>query len=75
MKWNRGGQNNLTLRIPGDLGAKATIIVHSETIVITLMIGGETVRKWGIPAPSGVDEAKRQVEGLLNGLADGIWEA
>ncbi len=74
MRWNKGGPTNFTLRVPGEIPVKAMIVVHSETIVITLIIGGETVKKWGIPASDGIDKAKRDVERLLNGLAKGIWE-
>ncbi len=74
MKWNKGGPKNFTLRVPGELPIKATIVGHSETIVITLIIGGETVKKWGIPASEGIDRAKRELEKILNGLAKGIWE-
>ena len=74
MRWNKGGPANYVLRVPGEIGVKATIVVHSETIVITIAIGGETVKKWGIPSSDGISRAEREVERLLNGLAKGIWE-
>ncbi len=75
MRWNKGSSTNFTLRIPGELPVRAMIVAHSETIVISLMIGGETIRKWGIPVSMGIEEAKAQVEKMLNGLAQGIWES
>ena len=74
MRWNKGGPFNYTLKVPGEIGIKATVVVHSESIVITIIIGGETVRKWGMPASEGAGKAMDEVERLLNGLAQGIWE-
>lgn len=74
MRWHKGSPRNYSLIIPGSIGVKATIVVHSETIVMTVIIGGETVKKWGVPISDGISECKKSIEGLLNELALGIWE-
>lgn len=74
MRWRKGSSRNWSLIVPGEIGIKATIVAHSETIVLTIMIGGETVKKWGVPISVGIDQCRKNIEGILNELALGIWE-
>ena len=74
MKWNKGSSRYYSLSVPGQIAIKATITVHSETIAWAITIGGAVVRKEGVPATAGVDAVKKNIEGILNEMALGIWE-
>ena len=74
MRWNKGNDRMSVLRIPGTLEIKATVTAHAETIVAEIKVAHETVRKWTTPAEKGVAAVKHEVEEILTGMAQGIWE-
>lgn len=74
MRWNKGSSRYYSLSVPGQISIKASITVHSETIAWSITIGGAVVRKECTPVTAGVDSVKKNIEGILNEMALGIWE-
>ena len=74
MRWRKGDDCHYTATIPGEIAVKAQIAVHSESVVASVRINGNEIRKWCMERSLGVEHAKREIEKILNTLAQGIWE-